>query len=157
LTGESAQEVSAHRDPGHYAEGHNEEYPEQLYSEKHSRLHKSDVTLGSPNFKARVNMKESSMMMKHARPWLYFITFILILAALSTFKNTAPDLYDEFALAADAVWLAGVVVMSFLVIHRTWKRSSNAMDGFGLAGLPFPKKWKRWMYDEAVRELKEDK
>jgi len=96
-------------------------------------------------------------MMKRARPWLYFITFVSILALLSAFRNTAPDVYDELALAADVLWLAAVVVMSCVVIHRTWKRSSNAVDGFELAGLPLPKTWKRWIYDEAVGEPKRAK
>jgi hypothetical protein len=93
--------------------------------------------------------------MKRVRSLLYFVAFVFILAALSVFKNTVPDLYEEFALAADGVWLALIVLMSAVVIHRTWKRSPNARDGFGPAAFPLPKKWKQWMFDETVIDPKD--
>jgi hypothetical protein len=87
--------------------------------------------------------------MKRTRPWLYFVFFLVTLAALSTFRETLPDLYGQYALVAATVWISGVIVLSAVTLYRHG-RSTDSKDhgGFGMAGLPLPRSWKRWIYDE---------
>jgi amino acid permease len=86
--------------------------------------------------------------MNKARPWLYFLFFILALAALSAFRETSPDVYGRYALVAAAIWIVGVIVLSAVKLSRLGNRTdSTEHEGFGMAALPLPR-WKRWIYDE---------
>ena len=87
--------------------------------------------------------------MKRARPWLYFIFFLVTLAALSTFREAFPEVYHKYALVAATIWIFGVIVLSAVTLHRHG-RPTDSTDGggFGMAGLPLPRSWKRWIYDE---------
>ena len=87
--------------------------------------------------------------MKRTRPWLYFLTFIFLLAGLSAFRQTAPDVYEPVALLFGVLWFITVIVLSVLVVLGKWKpmHPKNA-SGFGMAGVPLPRTWKRWIYDD---------
>ena len=93
--------------------------------------------------------------MERIRPWLYFLFFVLMLAALSTFRETSPDVYGRYALVALAVLFFGVIVLSAITLHRHGKPTDPTdPGGFGMAGLPLPRSWKRWIYDERGHEKK---
>jgi hypothetical protein len=87
--------------------------------------------------------------MKRARPWLYFLLFIFTLAGLSAFRDAAPEIYRGYAVAAVIIWFLGVVVLSQVTLQRRGRPSDPAdQGGFGMANLPLPRSWKRWIYDE---------
>jgi len=93
--------------------------------------------------------------MKRIRPWLYFLLFLVALAALSTFRERFPDLYGDYALVASAIWGFGVIVLSVVTVRRHGRPIDPAdHGGFGMAGLPLPRSWKRWVYDERPHEKK---
>jgi len=93
--------------------------------------------------------------MKRIRPWLYFVFFVLILAALSMFRETFPDVYARYALMATTIIALGIVTLSVVTLHRRG-RPTDPTDGggFGMANLPLPKSWKRWVYDERDNKKK---
>ena len=93
--------------------------------------------------------------MRGIRPWLYFLFFLATLAALSTFRKTFPDVYERSALVAVAIWIFGVVIVSAVSLYRHGRPTdSTDRGGFGMAGLPLPRSWKRWIYDEDGHEKK---
>ena len=79
--------------------------------------------------------------MKRIRAWLYFIAFIVVLAALST-KPQVEDYFQYF-------WLPCILILSVVSLWRWWNNSEDSRDmGFGIGRLPLPKRWKQWIYDE---------
>jgi hypothetical protein len=66
---------------------------------------------------------------------------MVALAALST----RPDVEVYFTY----LWGAGMLVFSVVVLWRWWQDPQDPRDvGFGIARLPLPRSWKRWIYDE---------
>ena len=93
--------------------------------------------------------------MNRARPWLYFLFFLFALAALSTFRESSPDVYGRYALVGAAIWCLAVIVLSAVTLHRQGRPNDPAdHGGFGMANLPLPRSWKRWIYDEREHEKK---
>ena len=92
--------------------------------------------------------------MKKARPWLYFLLSIFVIAALSTLSKTAPELYDGYAWTFSALLLGATLVLSVVALRRWRKHENDPTDpgGFGLAALPLPRSWKRWIYDEPTEK-----
>jgi hypothetical protein len=93
--------------------------------------------------------------MNKVRPWLYFLFFILALATLSAFRETLPDVYGRYALVAAAIWIFAVIILSAVTLRRHGRPTdSTDPGGFGMAALPLPRSWKRWIYDERGPEKK---
>ena len=92
--------------------------------------------------------------MKKAVPWLYFLLSISVLASLSIMSDRAPTVYDRFAWMFFPLWAGGALILSIVVLRRWWKRETDGTDagGFGMAALPLPRSWKRWMYDEPAEK-----
>ena len=96
--------------------------------------------------------------MKRLRAWLYFLLFLFIFVGLSILRETSPDVYDRYASVLSAVWYFGVVILSLAAL-RQWRKPRHPKDagGFGVAGLPLPRTWKRWIYDERGDDKKNSK
>lgn len=87
--------------------------------------------------------------MKKVYPWLLFILCLMTLAGLSVFKDKDPDIYDSFAWVATVIWCGGIILLSALTVYRHGRPRDPANPiGFGIAGLPLPQSWQRWIYDE---------
>jgi len=93
--------------------------------------------------------------MKRARPWLYFLFFIVALATISALRAMSRDTYERYASVAIAIWVLSVIVLSVIALYRRGT-STDSRDGggFGMAALPLPRSWKRWIYDESPDDKK---